>query len=785
MSFKIKLLFKNRFFKRIFVDMILVIMLLASCSIFLVDDVLAGWDEQEKLLPSDGEESDEFGCSVSVYGDYALVGVKDDDDNGDNSGSAYVFYNDGGVWTQQAKLLPDDGDAGDFFGYSVYLYANYASVGAWYADDNGDNSGSAYIFERSGSSWSQQAKLLPDDGSEGDHFGNSVSLYGDYALVGVKDDDDNGDNSGSAYVFYNDGGVWTQQAKLLADDGSEYDCFGGSVSLYGDYALVGAEYNGLMSGSAYVFYNDGGIWTQQAKLLPDDGSEGDHFGNSVSLYGDYSLIGAYYVDSNGESSAGSAYVFYNDGGVWTQQAKLLADDGSLADHFGNSVSLYGDYSFIGAFFDDPNGAQSGSAYIFIFTNNPPDAPSTPTGTNSVTTGTICTYSTSATDPDGDQVFYKFNWGDGTDSGWVGPYSSGETGSASHSWSSAGTYHVSAVTKDSNDEESGSSGYLIVSAGVQELPVLSYSPTEINFDPIGAGSTDSEAFDIWNSGTGTLTYSFSETVDWIEINPSSGSSTGEHDTISVNVANTDDMEGYYSGLISVSSDGGNGSVFVDITIGSSQANNPPDADAGGPYTGVIDDDVIFIGQGTDTDGTIAYYRWDFDNDGSYDTEWSDENKATYNYSSAGIYTVTFQVMDDLGANGTGTATVTITEKDSSDTNVPPTADAGRSYSGTVNEKIMFTGYGTDIDGTIAYYRWDFDNDGSYDTEWSDSSIANHSYTSAGIYTVTLQVMDDLGANGTGTATVTITGDGGIPGFELVLVFCALIIVFYIIRKRRNM
>jgi PKD repeat protein len=143
------------------------------------------------------------------------------------------------------------------------------------------------------------------------------------------------------------------------------------------------------------------------------------------------------------------------------------------------------------------------------------------------------------------------------------------------------------------------------------------------------------------------------------------------------------------------------------------------------------------------------------------------------------------MDDLGANGTGTATVTITEKDSSDTNVPPTADAGRSYSGTVNEKIMFTGYGTDTDGTIAYYRWDFDTDGSYDTEWSDSSIANHSYTSAGIYTVTLQVMDDLGANGTGTATVTITGDGGIPGFELVLVFCALIIVFYIIRKRRNM
>ena len=160
-----------------------------------------GWNEIQKLLASDGTTDDLFGRSVSIYGDTALIGVTGDDDNGDYSGSAYVFTCDGASWTQQAKLTSSDGATDDFFGRSVSLYGDTALIGAIGSDDNGDVSGSAYVFTRDGTSWTQQVKLLASDGAFGDIFGWSVSLYGDTALIGAYGDDDNGDDSGSAYMF--------------------------------------------------------------------------------------------------------------------------------------------------------------------------------------------------------------------------------------------------------------------------------------------------------------------------------------------------------------------------------------------------------------------------------------------------------------------------------------------------------------------------------------------------------------------------------------------------------
>jgi hypothetical protein len=327
------------------------------------------WTELQKLLGADGEAGDFFGYSVSIYGDTALVGAFHDSDNGPYSGSAYVFTRSGTTWTQQAKLLASDGTAGDWFGVSVSLFGNTALIGAHGDDDNGDSSGSAYVFILNGTTWTQQAKLLASNGAAGDAFGWGVSLYGDTALIGAQYDDDNGDESGSAYVFTRNGNAWTQQAQLNASDAAPGDLFGCSVSISGETALIGAYWdddNGEDSGSAYVFTRTGTTWTQQQKLLASDGEGGDAFGYAVSLDGDTGLIGAYW-DNDMAFHAGSAYVFTRTGAVWTQQAKLLASDGDITDWFGYAVSVRGDTALIGEPYDDINDYDSGSAYIFTRT----------------------------------------------------------------------------------------------------------------------------------------------------------------------------------------------------------------------------------------------------------------------------------------------------------------------------------------------------------------------------------------------------------------------------------
>jgi len=322
--------------------------------------------EVAKLLADDGEADDLFGYSASIDGDTAVFGAIWDDDNGPNSGSAYVFTRSGGAWTQQAKLLAGDGAGEDYFGFSISLSSDTAVIGAYANDDNGSGSGSAYVFTQSGGAWTQQAKLLASDGAADDQFGQSVSLSGDTAVIGAWQDDDNGNESGSAYVFTRSDGVWTQQTKLLPSIGAADDLFGISVSLSGDTAVIGAVWdddNGSDSGSAYVFTRSGGEWTQQAKLLASDGSADDWFGHHVSLSGGSVVIGANWDDDNG-SKSGSAYVYTRSGGVWTQRAKLLASDGAADDSFGFSLSLSGDTAVIGADRRDDNGTDSGSVYVY-------------------------------------------------------------------------------------------------------------------------------------------------------------------------------------------------------------------------------------------------------------------------------------------------------------------------------------------------------------------------------------------------------------------------------------
>jgi len=232
-----------------------VVVVFLFCS---ADLVRADWPEVDKLLASDGADHDRFGYSVSVSGDYAIIGAYYDDDKGSYSGSAYIFKYDGTVWYEQAKLTASDGAADDLFGHCVSISGDYAIIGAYLDDDHGSESGSAYIFKRDGETWYEQDKLTASDGAAGDVFGYSVSISGDYAIVGAWRDDDKGDDSGSAYIFKRDGSVWSEQVKLTASDGAAEDRFGYCVSVSGDYdyAIVGAyvdDDNGDYSGSAYMF----------------------------------------------------------------------------------------------------------------------------------------------------------------------------------------------------------------------------------------------------------------------------------------------------------------------------------------------------------------------------------------------------------------------------------------------------------------------------------------------------------------------------------------------------
>jgi hypothetical protein len=313
------------------------------------------WSEQQKLTASDEAWNDDFGTSVALSGDTAVVGAPFDDDAGSASGSAYVFVRSGTRWSQQQKLTASDAAPNDDFGLAVAVSGDTAVVGAIGDDDAGRDSGAAYVFVRSGTRWRQQQKLTASDAASSDLFGNSVAVSGDTAVVGARGDDDAGGvNSGAAYVFVRSGTRWSQQQKLTASDAAPNDDFGLAVALSGDTAVVGAENN-----SAYVFVRSGTRWSEQQKLTASDAAAGagGFFGNSVAVSGDTAVVGAYAdVDAGGDS--GAAYVFVRSGTRWSEQQKLTASDAAAGIRFGNSVAVSGDTAVVGAYADD-------SAYVFV------------------------------------------------------------------------------------------------------------------------------------------------------------------------------------------------------------------------------------------------------------------------------------------------------------------------------------------------------------------------------------------------------------------------------------
>ncbi len=280
-----------------------------SGSIYIYDWDGSQWNET-KITASGGAASDWFGESVSVSGDRIVVGSYWDDDNGYSSGSAYIYDWDGSQWNE-TKITASDGAASDNFGQSVSVSGDRIVIGSPFDEDNGVDGGSVYIYDWNDNQWNE-TKLTASDGAASDLFGLSVSVSGDRIIAGSLGDDDNGYSSGSAYIYDWDGSQW-DETKITASDSAEGDLFGRSVSVSGDRIVVGSysdDDNGLDSGSAYIYDWEGSQWNE-TKLTASDGVAISYFGYSVSVSGDRIVVGSHLDNGNGIDS-GAAYVFNID-----------------------------------------------------------------------------------------------------------------------------------------------------------------------------------------------------------------------------------------------------------------------------------------------------------------------------------------------------------------------------------------------------------------------------------------------------------------------------------------
>jgi len=301
-----------------------------------------------------------FGRAVATDGRLALVGA------GTGWPRIYAVHDNKVEFVQRLQTSDAYRRA---LGHAVALHAHVAVIGSTEDTENGGTlAGAAFVFERDPNGvWIETAKLLADDGDFGDQFGNAVAIHSDVIVVGAWQDEPFGNWSGSAYVFERGtSGAWAQTARLLASDGAPIDNFGRAVATNGDVTLVGSPRLARLGdpGGVYVYERSGPDWVE-TQLIQPSGGAGSNFGHAVAVDQNLAVVGAFQHDVDGVISAGAAYVFWRDDtGIWTQVAKLVAPDAGERDEFGRSVSIRGHRAVIGAWMDDDNGADSGSAYIF-------------------------------------------------------------------------------------------------------------------------------------------------------------------------------------------------------------------------------------------------------------------------------------------------------------------------------------------------------------------------------------------------------------------------------------
>lgn len=655
---------------------------------------------ESKILANDRSSDDQFGWDVAISGDTVVVGAR-----GANPGAVYVLQQNEGTWVQQSKLTSGFSGAGPF-GASVDISGDTIVVGD-YSEYPGV--GAAYIFQRTGSNWALQARIVPSDSAVGDHFGTSVAINGDTIVVGANDAIHSGGQRGAAYVFQRSGTTWTQQAKLITSDltivanfGYSVDIdedtiavgapdgaaegsvhifrragvnwplerlllnpdpvsvrgFGVSVSLSDETLAVGAPYLPepvSASGSVYIFQRNQGAWVQQAKLEIDSPTR-NGFGYDVGLDENTLLVGAY-ADDHAGTASGAAFLYKLNGGSWVQQTKITASDASEDDEFGYSVALRSDRFVMGAptIFISPFGARVGSVYIYEPVLNSPPSISLESLSVFVDEGQVASNTILVNDPDGDLITVSasngnvFDNGDGT---WYWSFNTTD-----------GAIESQTVTVFAEDDRDGTD------EAAFDLVVLNISPVATFTNPHTISEGDFLTLSFSNpfdpSPADTLAgfyHSFDCTDDGILEASESPSSTFD-------CLYTDNDDFVAKGRIS-DKDGG----YTDYTTQVTVSNVPPIVDAGSDLSTTQGSLVAFSGSFTDPgiDDTHTIL-WDF-GDG---ITASDTLAPTHTYATNGVYTVTLTITDDDDGSNSDTLTVTVAS-----INHPPLCSTARPSINTI-------------------------------------------------------------------------------------------------------
>ena len=328
------------------------------------------WTEGQEFMADDGEPNDRatFGTAIMIDGTTAVIGALGATVNGNaNQGAAYVFTETGGIWNQVAKLVADDGEANSYFGQTAAIAGPNIVVGAYGATVNGNAlQGAAYVFTNVGGTWTFAHKLVADDGVGGEFFGHAVAMSGTRALVGAPYTTVDGTAArGAVYMYDGSGGDWSQVQKVAADAGNPGDGFGYSLAATTANMLVGAGGSNGGQGAAFTFHDDAGSWTQDARLVADDGAAGEDFGYAVAILDTTLIVGADRAAVNGNTQQGAAYVFSQSAGAWTQTQKLTASDGATNEFYGAFVALSDQSALIGVPYATVDGhAVQGAAYFY-------------------------------------------------------------------------------------------------------------------------------------------------------------------------------------------------------------------------------------------------------------------------------------------------------------------------------------------------------------------------------------------------------------------------------------
>lgn len=371
---------------------------------YIFQNVSGTWKQIKKIVSYERNASDYFGISVAINEGHFLVGAygEDNDTFGQSfvtgAGAAYFYkLKNNPNWVKSLKVISVDYATNDEFGKAVSIDSNYAIIGAANEDEDYRetntllNAGAAYILKKdTAGTWYRVQKLSPNDRSESDNFGNSVAIYGEYAMVSAinnKFDPDYKDtlkNAGAVYVFKNINGYWKQIQKITPNDRSKDDKFGHKIAIFEDYAIISSIYNSkdtngnpssAYAGAVYVFKLDSNKWVEIQKITAYDRSVNDFFGFSLDLNKDYAIIGSIYHDldtagNNLMNDAGATYIYKKNSGKFDFIQKITSDYRHANMQFGNSVSIDNDIIVVGAFYENiPNGLNGvGGAYIYKLVN---------------------------------------------------------------------------------------------------------------------------------------------------------------------------------------------------------------------------------------------------------------------------------------------------------------------------------------------------------------------------------------------------------------------------------